>query len=191
MSDSTLDNPLDERSSPVLAITELGLSARASKVLVGAGINTVGDALDALEEGDEALIDLKGFGPKSLADLKTRLEERGFWPVQKDLPPLEALGETLGEELRELEALETTEAAPMEPALEQEATPRTCRKDRTAGRTNGRGAILLATSQCYSCPTSRAIPLWKLDLWCGRLGGDHPSAPATYLASGATGYQRL
>ena len=123
MQDSTLDNPLDERPSPALSVTELGLSARASKVLLGAGINTVGDALVALEKGDEVLIDLKGFGPKSLADLKTRLEERGLWPVQKDLPPLEALGETLGEELRELEALETTEAATMETAPEEEATP--------------------------------------------------------------------
>ena len=96
MQNSTLDNPLDERPSPALSITELGLSTRASKVLLGAGINTVGDALVALEKGDEALIDLKGFGPKSLADLKTRLEESGLWPVQKDLPPLErvAAGET-------------------------------------------------------------------------------------------------
>jgi DNA-directed RNA polymerase alpha subunit len=98
MQDSTLDNPLDERPSPALSVTELGLSARASKVLLGAGINTVGDALVALEKGDEVLIDLKGFGPKSLADLKIRLEERGLWPVQKDLPPLEALGETLGDD---------------------------------------------------------------------------------------------
>jgi spore germination protein YaaH len=110
MQDSTLDNPLDERSSPALSVTELGLSTRASNVLLGAGINTVSDVLVALEKGDEALVELKGFGPKSLADLKTRLEAGGFWPVRKDLPPLEALGERLGEELRELEELETPDA---------------------------------------------------------------------------------
>jgi hypothetical protein len=118
MQDSTLDNPLDEQSSPALSITELGLSARASNVLIGAGINTVGDVLVALEKGDEALVELKGFGPKSLADLKTRLEAGGFWPVKKDLPPLEALGERLGEEWRELEALETPEAVAVATAPE-------------------------------------------------------------------------
>ena len=66
-------------TSPELAIAELELSSRAKKLLVGAGIETVGDVLARLEEeGDEALTNLRGFGLKSLATLKKRLRARGF-----------------------------------------------------------------------------------------------------------------
>lgn len=61
-----------------LPVVELGISARAANVLTGAGINTIGDVIAALEKGDEALTGIKGFGPKSLADLKGRLRERGI-----------------------------------------------------------------------------------------------------------------
>jgi len=67
-----------QEASPDLSITELGLSVRARNVLLRAGFSTVGDLLTALEKADESLISLKGFGPKSLADLKERLRARGF-----------------------------------------------------------------------------------------------------------------
>lgn len=65
-------------TSPELVITELELGSRLEKVLIGAGIKTVGDALTKLEQGDEALTDLRGFGLKSLATLKKLLRSRGF-----------------------------------------------------------------------------------------------------------------
>lgn len=65
-------------TSPELFIMELEISPRAQKVLVGAGITTVDDVLARLEEGDEALTNLRGFGLKSLATLKKRLRARGF-----------------------------------------------------------------------------------------------------------------
>ncbi|RLC86508.1 MAG: hypothetical protein DRJ03_08605 [Chloroflexi bacterium] len=62
-----------------LPIAELGLDTRTRNVLIGAGFSTVGDVLAAIEEeGDNALTNIKGFGPKSLTDLKGRLEEHGF-----------------------------------------------------------------------------------------------------------------
>ena len=66
------------KTSPELPIMELDLSTRAKKVLVGAGLETVGNVLAKLEEGDEALTNLSGFGLKSLATLKKRLRGRGF-----------------------------------------------------------------------------------------------------------------
>ena len=79
--------PKKQETSLGLSLTELGLRARAENVLLGAGINTVGDVLAALEEGDEALTKLKGFGPRSLADLKERLQEQGFsLPVEAVSP---------------------------------------------------------------------------------------------------------
>ena len=65
-------------TSPELAITELDVSQRIVKVLSGVGVRTVGDVLAKLEEGDMALTDLRGFGLKSLADLKKTLRARGF-----------------------------------------------------------------------------------------------------------------
>jgi len=67
-----------QTTSPKLLIMELEIGTRFQKVLLGAGIKTVGDALMKLEEGDEALTNLKGFGLKSLATLKKRLRARGF-----------------------------------------------------------------------------------------------------------------
>jgi len=66
------------KTSPELLITELELGVRAQKVLVSAGIKTVGDALTKLEGGDETLTNLRGFGLKSLATLKKRLRARGI-----------------------------------------------------------------------------------------------------------------
>jgi large subunit ribosomal protein L31 len=65
-------------TSPELPIMELDLSTRAKKVLVSAGLKNVSDVLVKLEEGDEALTNLSGFGLKSLATLKKRLRGRGF-----------------------------------------------------------------------------------------------------------------
>lgn len=68
----------ERATSPELMITELDISSRAQKVLIGAGIETVNDILAKLEEGDETLTNLGGFGLKSLATLKKRLRGRGF-----------------------------------------------------------------------------------------------------------------
>jgi DNA-directed RNA polymerase alpha subunit len=43
------------------------------------GIATAGDFVSALEEGgDDALLAIKGFGRKGLADVKRRLKELGY-----------------------------------------------------------------------------------------------------------------
>jgi len=64
--------------SPDQPIGVLELGSRAEKVLMEAGVGTLGDVLDKLAEGDEVLTDLRGFGLKSLATLKKRLRARGF-----------------------------------------------------------------------------------------------------------------
>jgi large subunit ribosomal protein L31 len=69
-----------QRTSPELPITELeGLSTRIKKVLLDASIQTVGDILTRLETGgDEAMMNIKGFGLKSLATLKKLLRSQDF-----------------------------------------------------------------------------------------------------------------
>jgi len=67
--------------SPDLLIAELELSARAESALAKVGILDVGKAIEMMVKGDQALLDIDGFGRKSLADLKRALKKRGF-----DLP---------------------------------------------------------------------------------------------------------
>ena len=67
-----------ERTSPERSIEELELGTRATDVLAKAGITTVGQALEKLELGEQALLDIEGFGRKSLADLKKRLRQIGY-----------------------------------------------------------------------------------------------------------------
>ncbi|NLE45391.1 MAG: 50S ribosomal protein L31 [Chloroflexi bacterium] len=64
--------------SPALPISELGVGSRTVAVLSGAGVVTVGDLLAKLEEGEETLTNLRGFGLKSLATVKKTLRGRGF-----------------------------------------------------------------------------------------------------------------
>lgn len=66
------------RTSPDRLVTELTLGTRATEALAKGGITKVGQVLDKLSEGEEALLALDGFGRKSLADLKKRLRQLGY-----------------------------------------------------------------------------------------------------------------
>ncbi len=68
----------DERLSPTRPITDLELGARVEKTLAEAGITEVGHALAKLELGEAAILEIKGFGRKSLADLKKSLRRLGY-----------------------------------------------------------------------------------------------------------------
>jgi len=67
-----------EKTSPDLVIAEMELGTRSEKVLANAGIENVGQVLDLLAQGDQVLLDIDGFGRKSLADLKRRMKQRGY-----------------------------------------------------------------------------------------------------------------
>ncbi len=59
-----------------MPLEKLGLSKRALRSLAETGITELGQLLDKMEEGEQALLDIKGFGPKSLQELKQVLEKR-------------------------------------------------------------------------------------------------------------------
>ncbi len=67
-----------ERTSPDRPITDLELGKRATDSLANAGITNVGQALEKLALGDDAVLSIDGFGRKSLADLKKRLRAFGY-----------------------------------------------------------------------------------------------------------------
>lgn len=88
-----------EKTSPELPIDELDIRTQAKNVLQEAGVETVGDVLDMLEEGGgEALMNISGFGMKSLATLKKQLRARGF-VLPGDEAPEEEEETTQAEEL--------------------------------------------------------------------------------------------
>jgi large subunit ribosomal protein L31 len=68
----------EEKVSPDRAISELGLGTRVDNVLEEAGIKTIADVLERLEGGEQALLEVSGFGRKSLIDLKKVLRQQGY-----------------------------------------------------------------------------------------------------------------
>jgi large subunit ribosomal protein L31 len=68
----------EEKVSPDRPIGELELGTRVDKVLDEAGLTTVGDILKKLEGGEQAMLDISGFGRKSLIDLKKALRAMGY-----------------------------------------------------------------------------------------------------------------
>lgn len=61
-----------------VSVELLELGARVTNALVDAKILTIQDLLTLLEGGDQPLLDIKGFGRKSLIDLKKALRSQGF-----------------------------------------------------------------------------------------------------------------
>ena len=46
--------------------------------LLAAGITTVGEVLELLEKGDEAVMSIRNFGEKSLDELRQKMREKGY-----------------------------------------------------------------------------------------------------------------
>jgi DNA-directed RNA polymerase subunit alpha len=59
-------------------IENLDLSVRVFNSLKRTGITTVGEVLDLLEKGDEAVMSIRNFGEKSLEELRLRMREKGY-----------------------------------------------------------------------------------------------------------------
>jgi len=57
-----------------IPIDELDISTRVQGLLIANNITTYGDILMKLDEGDDALLELGGFGPKSLDEVKEAAE---------------------------------------------------------------------------------------------------------------------
>ena len=61
-----------------VSVEVLELGTRVTNALVDAKLATVADILAILEDGDQSLLDIKGFGRKSLIDLKKALRAANF-----------------------------------------------------------------------------------------------------------------
>lgn len=61
-----------------LPIEGLDLSVRVFNSLKRTGITTVGEVLEMLEKGEDAMLAIRNFGDKSLEELVSRLREKGY-----------------------------------------------------------------------------------------------------------------
>jgi len=65
-----------------LPIDTLDLSVRVFNSLKRTGIQTVGQVLEILAKGEDAMLAIRNFGDKSLDELLTRLREKGYLPSE-------------------------------------------------------------------------------------------------------------
>jgi DNA-directed RNA polymerase subunit alpha len=66
-------------------IENLDLSVRVFNSLKRTGITNVGDVLELLEKGEEAVMSIRNFGEKSLDELRDKMKEKGFLQDEKDV----------------------------------------------------------------------------------------------------------
>jgi N utilization substance protein A len=76
-----------------MPLEKLDVSRRILNSLAKAGTTELGPLLDKMQQGDESLLELKGFGPKSLQELRDSLEYREVWEIlgRKKEAPEEAV----------------------------------------------------------------------------------------------------
>lgn len=112
------------------ALETLGLSKRVYNCLIQAGITDLKQLLEKLNQGDEEMLSLPGIGPKSLAEVKEKLQAASLAfahaEEEKELGPVEEVSplvEELAEEALVEEAIvaEAEEAEPV-PVLAEEVT---------------------------------------------------------------------
>ena len=68
----------DAQSSAALSIEEIPLATRAMNSLKADGLDSVGDVLERLQQGDDALLAIHGVGQKALIDIKKYLRANGM-----------------------------------------------------------------------------------------------------------------
>ena len=59
-------------------IENLDLSVRVFNSLKRTGITTIGEVIELLEKGDEAVMSIRNFGEKSLTELRLKMSEKGY-----------------------------------------------------------------------------------------------------------------
>jgi DNA-directed RNA polymerase subunit alpha len=67
-----------------MPIENLDLTVRVFNSLKRTGITTVGDVLELLDKGEEAILAIRNFGDKSLIELKEKMAEKGFLEEEEE-----------------------------------------------------------------------------------------------------------
>jgi large subunit ribosomal protein L31 len=73
-----LDELAEAHDPANLSVDGMSLGTRATNALHEAGVTTVGDVLELLKKGEDALLALPGIGQKALIDIKRHLRAEGL-----------------------------------------------------------------------------------------------------------------
>ena len=73
-----VDEQTESQTPLALSIDEIALNTRAMNAIKAAGLETVGDVYDRLNQGDDALLAITGVGQKALIDIKRYLRANGL-----------------------------------------------------------------------------------------------------------------
>jgi N utilization substance protein A len=108
-----------------ISLADMGLSVRVLGHLERAELATVGEVMERLAEGDEGLLMLDGVGPKSLSEVKQRIEALALSEVEEIAPAAEEAAPEAPEAVVEAPAEEViaAEEGPVAPAEEAVAPP--------------------------------------------------------------------
>ncbi len=68
-------------------IESLDLSVRVFNSLKRTGITTIGEVLNLMEKGEEAVLSIRNFGDKSLQELQLKMTEKGYLPSDGEEEP--------------------------------------------------------------------------------------------------------
>jgi len=71
-------------------IEQLDLSVRVFNSLKRTGITKVGEILDMLDKGEETMLAIRNFGDKSLTELRTQLQVKGFLDEEEEIEVLQS-----------------------------------------------------------------------------------------------------
>jgi len=92
VSEESLAGKPPEEEQPKIAseiyqtpIEQLDLSVRVFNSLKRTGITTVGEVIEMLEKGQDAMLAIRNFGEKSLTELREKLVEKGY--LREDASP--------------------------------------------------------------------------------------------------------
>ena len=73
-----VEEQTESQSTAALPIDDVPVTTRALNSLKADGLNTVGDALERLGQGDDALLAIHGVGQKALIDIKKYMRAQGL-----------------------------------------------------------------------------------------------------------------
>ena len=75
---SAVEEQAEKHDPTNLSVELMSLGTRATNALTGASITTVGDVLELLKKGEDALLALPGIGQKALIDIKRYLRNENL-----------------------------------------------------------------------------------------------------------------
>jgi len=81
-----------------IPIEQLDLSVRVFNSLKRTGITNVGEVLEMLNRGEDAMLTIRNFGQKSLAELREKLVAKNYLKEEVALPPAATIESAEGEE---------------------------------------------------------------------------------------------